>query len=213
MGQLDHHPRQPRADTLAHRSTQAGLAQERRGRHRHAGDRSAQFRRQQARMLLPGVERRGEGEFGADVELTSSPDDPNRTIVGFLPFDTRRVELPFDISIDTGSIGGPSAGLAFTLTVIDGLSDGELTGGKRVAVTGTIDLDGSVGAIGGLTQKASAVEQAGVELLLVPTRQGDEQIAAARAAAPDLEIVAVATLDEAIDVLVAFGGERPNPSS
>ena len=159
------------------------------------------------------VERRGEGEFEADVELTSSPDDPNRTIVGFLPFDTRRVELPFDISIDTGSIGGPSAGLAFTLTVIDGLSDGELTGGKRVAVTGTIDLDGSVGAIGGLTQKASAVEQAGVELLLVPTRQGDEQIAAARAAAPDLEIVAVATLDEAIDVLVAFGGERPNPSS
>ncbi|MEL0194019.1 MAG: hypothetical protein VW962_02895 [Acidimicrobiaceae bacterium] len=118
------------------------------------------------------VERRGEGEFEADVELTSSPDDPNRTIVGFLPFDTRRVELPFDISIDTGSIGGPSAGLAFTLTVIDG-----------------------------------------VELLLVPTRQGDEQIAAARAAAPDLEIVAVATLDEAIDVLVAFGGERPNPSS
>ncbi|MGB1785416.1 MAG: S16 family serine protease [Ilumatobacteraceae bacterium] len=159
------------------------------------------------------VERRGEGEFEADVELTSSPDDPNRTIVGFLPFDTRRVELPFDISIDTGAIGGPSAGLAFTLTVIDGLSDGELTGGKRVAVTGTIDLDGSVGAIGGLTQKASAVEQAGVELLLVPTRQGDEQIAAARAAAPDLEIVAVATLDEAIDVLVAFGGERPNPSS
>ncbi|MGB1688836.1 MAG: S16 family serine protease [Ilumatobacteraceae bacterium] len=159
------------------------------------------------------VERRGEGEFEADVELTSSPDDPNRTIVGFLPFDTRRVELPFDISIDTGSIGGPSAGLAFTLTVIDGLSDGELTSGKRVAVTGTIDLDGSVGAIGGLTQKASAVEQAGVELLLVPTRQGDEQIAAARAAAPDLEIVAVATLDEAIDVLVAFGGERPNPSS
>lgn len=159
------------------------------------------------------IERRGEGEFEADVELTSSPDDPNRTIVGFLPFDTRRVELPFDISIDTGSIGGPSAGLAFTLTVIDGLSDGELTGGKRVAVTGTIDLDGSVGAIGGLTQKASAVEQAGVELLLVPTRQGDEQIAAARAAAPDLEIVAVATLDESIDVLVAFGGERPKPSS
>ena len=76
-----------------------------------------------------------------------------------------------------------------------------------------IDLDGSVGAIGGLTQKASAVEQAGVELLLVPTRQSDEQIAAARAAAPDLEIVAVATLDEAIDVLVAFGGERPNPPS
>ena len=155
------------------------------------------------------VERRGEGEFEVDVELTSATDDPERTIVGFLPFDTRRVELPFDISIDTGSIGGPSAGLAFTLTLIDGLSAGELTGGRKVAVTGTIDLDGSVGPIGGLTQKASAVEQAGVELFLVPEAQGEEQIFAARAAAPGLEIVAVSTLDDAIDALVAFGGARP----
>ena len=155
------------------------------------------------------VERRGEGEFEVEVELTSATDDPERTIVGFLPFDTRRVELPFDISIDTGSIGGPSAGLAFTLTLIDGLSEGELTGGKKVAVTGTIDLDGSVGPIGGLTQKASAVAQAGVEVFLVPQQQGEQQITEARAAAPGLEIVAVATLDEAIDALVAFGGDRP----
>jgi PDZ domain-containing protein len=155
------------------------------------------------------VERRGEGKFEAEAELTSATDDPDRTIVGFLPFDTRRVELPFDITIDTGSIGGPSAGLAFTLTLIDGLSEGELTGGRKVAVTGTIDLDGSVGPIGGLTQKASAVAQAGVEILLVPEQQGDQQIAAARAAAPELEIIAVSTLDEAIDALVASGGDRP----
>jgi len=155
------------------------------------------------------VERRGEGKFEAEAELTSATDDPDRTIVGFLPFDTRRVELPFDITIDTGSIGGPSAGLAFTLTLIDGLSEGELTGGRKVAVTGTIDLDGSVGPIGGLTQKASAVAQAGVEILLVPEQQGEQQIAAARAAAPELEIIAVSTLDEAIDALVASGGDRP----
>ena len=155
------------------------------------------------------VDRRGTGRFTVDVELTSAPDDPSRTIVGFIPFDTRRIELPFDVDIDTGSIGGPSAGLAFTLTVIDALTDGELTGGGRVAVTGTIQLDGSVGAIGGLRQKASAVSQAGIDLFLVPSAQRPEDIAAARAAAPDLEIVTVASLDEAIDVLVAAGGDRP----
>lgn len=165
--------------------------------------------KQSGDVITLTVERRGEGEFDVDVELTSATDDPERTIVGFLPFDTRRVELPFDITIDTGSIGGPSAGLAFTLTLIDGLSEGELTGGRKVAVTGTIDLDGSVGPIGGVTQKASAVSQAGVELFLVPAAQGEDQISAARAAAPGLEIVSVSTLDEAIDALVAFGGDRP----
>ena len=93
--------------------------------------------------------------------------------------------------------------------MIDALTDGELTGGGRVAVTGTIQLDGSVGAIGGLRQKASAVSQAGIDLFLVPSAQRPEDIAAARAAAPDLEIVTVASLDEAIDVLVAAGGDRP----
>lgn len=159
------------------------------------------------------VDRRGTGRFTVDVELTSAPDDPSRTIVGFVPFDTRRIELPFDVDIDTGSIGGPSAGLAFTLTLIDALTEGELTGGGRVAVTGTIQLDGSVGAIGGLRQKASAVSQAGIDLFLVPSAQRPEDVEAARAAAPDLEIVQVASLDEAIDVLVAAGGDRPAPRS
>jgi PDZ domain-containing protein len=157
------------------------------------------------------VDRRGTGRFIVDVELTSAPDDPERTIVGFIPFDTRRIVLPFDIDIDTGSIGGPSAGLAFTLTLIDALTEGELTGGGRVAATGTIQLDGSVGAIGGLRQKASAVSQAGIELFIVPSAQRPEDVEAARAAAPDLEIVTVASLDEAVDVLVAAGGTRPAP--
>lgn len=155
------------------------------------------------------VDRRGTGTFTVDVELTSAPDEPDRTIVGFIPFDTRRIELPFDIDIDTGSIGGPSAGLAFTLTIIDQLSEGELTGGRSVAVTGTIRLDGTVGPIGGLRQKASAVDQAGIELFLVPAAQSDEDIAAARTAAPGLKIVPVATLDEAIEALVAAGGVTP----
>jgi Lon-like protease len=159
------------------------------------------------------VNDRGSERLTVEVELTSSPDDPERTIVGFFPFDTASVELPFELDIDTESIGGPSAGLAFTLTLIDELTEGELTGGSDVAVTGTIDLEGNVGAIGGLRQKASAVAQAGVELFIVPADQGTDDIERARAAAGgDLEIVPVATLDEALAVLAEHGGD-PIPAA
>jgi PDZ domain-containing protein len=157
----------------------------------------------------PGVA----GRLTVGVELTSSPDDPDRTIVGFYPFDTRRVELPFEMDIDTGSIGGPSAGLAFTLTLIDELTPGELTGGGRVAVTGTIELDGSVGAIGGLRQKTSAVAQAGLDVFLVPASQSEEDLAAAREVAGDrVRIIPVATLEEAIAALESLGGD-PIPAA
>ena len=169
--------------------------------------------------LLPGdvvdmkIDRPDAGELEVEVELTSSPDDPDRTIVGFYPFDTRRVELPFDLDIDTGAIGGPSAGLAFTLTLIDELTPGELTGGDRVAVTGTIELDGSVGAIGGLRQKASAVAQTGVSVFLVPASQSDDDIAAARLAGGEgLAIIPVATIDEAIAALETLGGDPIPPA-
>lgn len=152
------------------------------------------------------VDRRGTGEFWTTVELTSAPGE-DRTIVGFIPFDTRRISLPFEVDINTGSIGGPSAGLAFTLSLIDRLTPGELTGGRDVAVTGTINLDGSVGPIGGLAQKASAVDQRGIDVFLVPGAQSEADIAAARAAAPGLNIVTVATVFEAIDALAVAGGD------
>jgi PDZ domain-containing protein len=154
------------------------------------------------------LERPDVGELTVQVELTTSPDDPDRTIIGFVPFDTREVVLPFELDIDTGRIGGPSAGLAFTLTLIDELTAGELTGGGDVAVTGTIELDGSVGAIGGLRQKASAVAQAGVRHFIVPEAQGEEDIAAAREAGGDeLTIIPVATLQDALDALESIGGD------
>jgi Lon-like protease len=154
----------------------------------------------------------GSTDLTVDVELTVSPDDPERTIVGFYPFDTASVELPFELDINTASIGGPSAGLAFTLTLIDELTEGELTGGGDVAVTGTINLDGEVGAIGGLRQKASAVAQSGVSLFIVPAEQGEADIELARESAGDeVEIVPVATLDEALAVLAERGGDPIPP--
>ncbi|NDG77671.1 MAG: PDZ domain-containing protein, partial [Acidimicrobiia bacterium] len=92
------------------------------------------------------------------VELIAAPDDSGRTIIGIMPRDTRTVKTPFEIGIDTDSIGGPSGGLAFTLALLDELSSGSLTGGTKVAVTGTINGDETVGAIGAVRQKAMRVE-------------------------------------------------------
>ncbi len=158
------------------------------------------------------IDRPGQGNRTVDVELIASPDDPERTIVGFIPFDTATVHLPFEIDIDTGRIGGPSAGLAFTLTLIDELSPGDLTGGLDVAVTGTIELDGRVGAIGGLPQKVSAVRQMGVHHFLVPASQSDTDLARAREIGGDeVEIIPVATLDEALAALRRLGGDPVVP--
>ena len=162
------------------------------------------------------IEFERDGEPGSgEVELIASPTEPERTIIGFIPTDTARVSLPDDvqINIDTESIGGPSAGLAFTLTLIDQLSEGDLLGGQRVAVTGTIDINSNVGAIGGLTSKASAVLQSGAKYFLVPTAQGEEDIAKAREVVGDqVEIIPVATLDEALAALERIGG-NPLPAA
>ena len=154
----------------------------------------------------PGVS----GTRTGTIQLIASPDDATRTIVGFYPFDTTTVGTsPFPITISTEGIGGPSAGLAFTLTLIDELTPGELTGGKKIAVTGTIDVNGKVGAIGGLPQKASAVRQTGAKYFLVPASQSD--LAEAQAVVgDDLTLIPVATLDDALAALAKLGGNSDN---
>jgi PDZ domain-containing protein len=145
------------------------------------------------------------------VELIASPDDADRAIIGFSPRDTRTVSVPVTIDIDTDQIGGPSAGLAFTLALIDALTPGALTGTTTVAVTGTIDANGNVGPIGALPQKADAVRRAGASVFIVPKGQSDADLArAAEIAGDGVEIVTVATLDEALDVITAHGGQ-PSP--
>ena len=141
------------------------------------------------------------------IELMVSPDDPDRTIIGVWPADTRTVDLPFEVDIDTDSIGGPSAGLSFTLALLDELTAGELTGGVKVAATGTIDGDESIGAIGALRQKTVAVKASGATLFLVPSAQTPEELSAARrVAGSKLRIVPVANLTEALKVLEELGG-------
>ncbi len=139
-----------------------------------------------------------------DVELGASPDEPDRGLIGVnLQPRNPQYQFPFDISIDSGNVGGPSAGLAFTLAVLDVMSPGELTGGLKVAVTGTIDAQGDVGPVGGVRQKTAAVIDAGYDVFLVPADEADQ----ARARAGDaLRVVPVDTLSDALDALSSLGG-------
>lgn len=141
-----------------------------------------------------------------DVEATliENPERPGRPFLG-VSLGTRGLDLdlPFEVDVRSNEIGGPSAGLAFTLEIIDVLTEGELTGGRTVAATGTIELDGSVGEVGGVAQKTAVVRASGVDVFLVPAA---ERELAQRFAGDDLRIVPVATLDDALAALADLGG-------
>ncbi len=163
-----------------------------------------------ARLVVVSID--GADERTVDVELIASPDDASRTLIGFSARDTRTVDLPFEIDIDTDRIGGPSAGLSFALALIDSLSPGELTPRGGVAVTGTIADDGRVGAIGLLLQKGIAVRQSGVKYFIVPSAQTEAEIEEVRrVVGRDVEIIPVGTLDEALAALERVGGDPITP--
>jgi PDZ domain-containing protein len=126
-----------------------------------------------------------------------------------------RFEFPVDVDIDTTGIGGPSAGLAMTLAILDDLTPGNLTGGERVAVTGTIDADGNVGEIGAIDQKGVTARKVGAKLFLVPKctepkgREMCEQDLrrVEERAGKGVKVVPVGTLAEALRALRSAGGE------
>jgi len=143
--------------------------------------------------------RRGGAEVTVSIELVPRENDPSLPMIGITAENLNpRFEFPFAIGIEAGQIGGPSAGLMYTLAVMDLLSPDELTGGHVVAGTGTIDIEGNVGPIGGIRQKVVAAEAAGAELMLVPAANYQEALTARRVA---MELVAVSTLDEALTAL------------
>ncbi|MGA8297030.1 MAG: S16 family serine protease [Acidimicrobiales bacterium] len=132
---------------------------------------------------------------------------------GCLPFDVvqtyRNAALPFVVKLSSGGIVGPSAGLSFTLGLIEKLDRKDLTGGARVAATGTMSNDGSVGAVGGVAEKTRAVRAAGAEVFLVPP----SGLQAARAnAGPHLKIIDVSSIGQAVSALEGLGG-RLEPSA
>jgi Lon-like protease len=115
---------------------------------------------------------------------------------------------PFSIDFNLANIGGPSAGLMFSLAVVDKLTTGDLNGGKFIAGTGTISGDGKIGSIGGISHKMYAAEEAGATAFLVPA----DNCAEAKSAHDDgLTLIKVETLTGAVDALKTYsaGGEPP----
>jgi PDZ domain-containing protein len=149
----------------------------------------------------------GPTERTVPVELGRNDDDPSRGYLGVVVETADSgIDLPFDIDIDSGKVTGPSAGLAWTLGLIDRLTPGSLTGGREVAVTGTIAADGTVGPIGGVAQKMSTVKRAGLKMFLFPKDTDPSEAREVRKIAGDeVEVHQVGTVEEALAILAPDG--------
>ncbi len=144
-----------------------------------------------------GIVRDGKSET-VNMTTEASPDDESKSQIGVTLGET--VDPPFDVNIKLGQeIGGPSAGLMFSLAIYDLITPGELTGGRFIAGTGTITADGNVGVIGGIQQKIAGAYQSGATVFLVP--DGDCAEAAKSDLVDDIQLVRVATLDDAVTAL------------
>ncbi|NYF55078.1 YlbL family protein [Micromonospora purpureochromogenes] len=132
----------------------------------------------------------------AGTATVTSREQDGRPRVGLVP--EQRQPHPFSLKIDLANIGGPSAGLMFALGIVDKLEPADLTGGKIIAGTGTIDDEGRVGPIGGIAQKLVGAKKAGAKVFLVPA---DNCAEAVRNPQPDLPLIKVGSLDEALTAL------------
>ncbi len=139
------------------------------------------------------------GPFRAKDEDGNLIEEPDRGMVGVLltsgPTET---VFPVDITIDSNNIGGPSAGLMFTLEIMNQLTEEDITKGQSIAGTGTISRDGTVGAIGGIKQKVFGAIDAGASFVLVPTSNYPDAL---EAAGDDIEVIEVATIADALAFL------------
>jgi PDZ domain-containing protein len=143
------------------------------------------------------------GDETEEVRVTAgrNPDD-GTTYVGISTQTRERYRFPIDVQIGTHNVGGPSAGLAFTLAIIDDLTPGDLTGGEDVAVTGAIQPNGRVREVGGVEQKAAVARDRGAVMMIVP----DAEVETAEKTAGDMPVVGVDDIDEALDALERIGG-------
>lgn len=140
----------------------------------------------------------------AIITLGTNPEDKELPLLGI----TMTSEPAGDITVtyNLNDVGGPSAGMIFSLAVIDKLSPGELNGGRNVAGTGTIKEDGTVGPIGGITHKIEGARDGGAELFLAPEKNCAE---ARKVDSGDMVVAQVGTLDDAISAMHAFSSGQP----
>jgi PDZ domain-containing protein len=139
----------------------------------------------------------------ATIKTIADPQDPSRALVGVSARDALHVTLPVKIKIDAGGVGGPSAGLAFALDILQELGR-NVTHGHKVAATGELGLDGTVGPIGGVKQKTLGVRKAGVDVFLVPAGENARE---ARRYADGLRIIPVKNFPQALRALATLPRE------
>ncbi|MEX2587907.1 MAG: PDZ domain-containing protein [Actinomycetota bacterium] len=137
------------------------------------------------------------------VRTVQSQEEPARTVMGVQISQHHRA--PIDINFDAADIGGPSAGLMFALSIYDRLEEGDLTGGKKIAGTGTLDAtDGSrtaVGGVGAVELKVRGAMQLGADVFVVP----QDSVEKARSlAGSSMQVIGVSTFEEAIAALEAL---------
>jgi PDZ domain-containing protein len=145
--------------------------------------------------------RRGQERRVLSVRTTSDEREPKRPIIGVLPSQALNVHFPFPIRFDLGEVGGPSAGLAFALELLEKRGR-DVDHGYKVAATGEIQLDGSVTRIGGVKQKTIGARQAHVDVFLVPV-DGDNASEAKRYA-KGLRIIPVESFQQALRALATL---------
>lgn len=133
-------------------------------------------------------------------------------VIGISPETQQSWDFPIDVTVHTEDIGGPSAGLAMTLGIMDKLTSGRITGNRIVAATGEIDQYGNISAVGGVAEKTIAVEDAGASVFFVPL--GDGNLAAAKSkATPQLHVYGVRNVSQVLRILERLGGHVPTTTS
>lgn len=162
--------------------------------------------------VIPAADAKNKSDRTQQVTITtrkSADEGPARAVVGI----TAGIEhlFPFTIDIRLADVGGPSAGMMFALGIVDKLTPGDLTGGKFVAGTGTIDDDGKVGPIGGISLKTIGARDKGATYFLTPADNCEE---AAKDIPSGLTLVKVKTIDDAMAALadIKSGNDAALPS-
>ncbi|WP_249306010.1 SepM family pheromone-processing serine protease [Lederbergia citrea] len=142
-----------------------------------------------------------------DIQLIPLQNGANKAGIGIVPEDQFKLETTRNVKINAADIGGPSAGLMFSLEIYNQSTPGDITKGYEIAGTGTINMDGNVGQIGGIREKIAAVNKAGVDIFFCPadvtpadTNEKDVMDEAQKEGY-NVTIVPVKTLQEAIDYL------------
>lgn len=150
-------------------------------------------------MVELEVQRKNE-IINISIPTMESKTEKGKSVIGiFITTLNWKPIIPLKIDIDTGEIGGPSAGSMFVIEILNQLTTEDLTRGKKIAGTGTISLDEQIGEIGGIKQKVIAAYRDGAEIFFAPEKNAKDAIKAAEGL--DIKVVSVTKLDDMLNYL------------